>query len=57
MELDPPATSHRAAREAETDERRRQREERQAQYRKEQASAEANALDAAVKKSIKQFGP
>lgn len=42
--------------EAETDGRRAEREERRVRERKQQAAAEESALDAAVRKSIKQHG-
>jgi hypothetical protein len=41
----------------ETDERRAQRMELQARLRVEQALEEEQALDAAVRRSIKQHGP
>ena len=56
MDLDPPAERKRAKREPETDEHRTTREEREARAREEQAAAEAKALDAAVRKSIKLYG-
>jgi hypothetical protein len=40
----------------ESDEDRSVRLEKNAQDRREQASAEDNALDAAVRRSIKQYG-
>jgi hypothetical protein len=47
----------RKKREPETDEHRSERAEGEAQERIEQASAEERALDAAVRRSIKQYGP
>jgi hypothetical protein len=46
----------RRKREPETDEHRSYRLQMNAQHRREQASAEDKALDAAVRKSIKQYG-
>jgi hypothetical protein len=47
----------RKKRDPESQEHRHERLERDARERIEQASAEANALDAAVRQSIKLYGP
>lgn len=47
----------RRKREPESNEQRSQRVDRLAQARADHASAEAQAMDAAVRRSIQQFGP
>jgi hypothetical protein len=47
----------RKPRDAETDEQREKRLEHKAQARIEQRSAEENALDAAVRQSMRLYGP
>ena len=47
----------RRKRDAESDEHRSYRLQMNAEQRRDQASAESKALDAAVRRSIKQYGP